>query len=106
MTARVKEEAAAVQTAFKKDLDKVLVDIRTLLVEKNRKYGDSALNPIRVFSKASPTEQIRVRIDDKLTRIVAAESDEDEDVYKDLLGYLIIMEIAKLRERETQNAAE
>ena len=26
--------------------------IKELLLEKNRKYGDSALNPVRVFSKS------------------------------------------------------
>ena len=39
-------------------------DIKELLIHKNRKYGDSALNPCRVFSKASATEQLLVRIDD------------------------------------------
>ena len=44
-------------------------DIKELLLEKNRKYGDSALNPNRIFSKADAVEQILVRIDDKLNRI-------------------------------------
>ena len=44
-------------------------DIRDLLLTKNRAYGNSALNPIRVFSKADAKEQILVRIDDKLNRI-------------------------------------
>ena len=43
--------------------------IKELLLEKNSKYGDSALNPARIFSKADATEQILVRIDDKLNRI-------------------------------------
>jgi hypothetical protein len=28
--------------------------VKAMLVEKNRRYGDSAANPVRVFSKASP----------------------------------------------------
>ena len=28
-------------------------DIKELLIHKNRKYGDSALKPCRVFSKSS-----------------------------------------------------
>ena len=27
-------------------------EIKELLLEKNRKYGDSAINPIRIFSKS------------------------------------------------------
>jgi len=48
---------------------KVCDDIKNLLLTKNIKYGDSAINPIRIMSKASATEQILVRIDDKLNRI-------------------------------------
>lgn len=70
-------------------------DIRDMLIEKNRKYGDSALNPMRVFAKSDSLEQIRVRIDDKLNRIRNAQTDEDEDVVSDLIGYLILYKIAK-----------
>jgi len=72
----------------------ILDKIETLLLEKNRKYGDSALNPTRVFSKASALEQLKVRIDDKLSRVRSSQSDEDEDVIIDLIGYLILYMIA------------
>lgn len=65
-----------------------------MLLEKNRKYGDSAVNPIRIFSKASPKEQILVRLDDKVNRWKNQQSDEDEDVILDLIGYLILYRIA------------
>ena len=39
--------------------------IAEMLIEKNRAYGNSALQPVRVFSKASSEEQLLVRIDDK-----------------------------------------
>ncbi len=76
-------------------------DIKNLLLGKNAKYGDSAINPSRIFSKASPVEQILVRIDDKLSRIgkgiglVA----NDEDVVDDLIGYLVLLKIAQRREK-------
>jgi hypothetical protein len=41
-----------------------------MLLEKNAKYGNSALEPIRCFSRADPVEQIRVRLDDKLSRLM------------------------------------
>lgn len=69
-------------------------EIKELLLEKNRKYGNSALEPVRVFSKASNIEQILVRIDDKINRIKNKQEDEDEDVYKDLAGYLILLLVA------------
>jgi uncharacterized protein (DUF302 family) len=69
--------------------------IKALLVEKNRKYGNSALSPCRVFAKSDTLEQIRVRIDDKLNRIMNQQQDEDEDVINDLIGYLILYKVAK-----------
>ena len=81
---------------FADDLDTVLTELRTMLIEKNTAYGDSALNPVRTFSKASNVEQLLVRIDDKLSRL-ARGSTAGEDVEKDLLGYLVILRIARKR---------
>ena len=71
-------------------------DVKQLLLEKNAKYGDSALNPIRILSKSSPTEQILVRIDDKLSRIQKGSGfmGGGEDVIVDLIGYLVLLKIA------------
>lgn len=69
--------------------------IKNILLEKNRKYGDSAINPLRLFSKASATEQIKVRLDDKINRMKNMQDDEDEDVPLDLIGYLILMRVAE-----------
>lgn len=85
---------------FEREVREVVEDIVTMLLEKNRKYGDSALNPKRVFSKSSPLEQIKVRLDDKLSRIANQQNDEDEDVVFDTIGYLIIHEIARKRQEK------
>lgn len=77
--------------------------IRELLLEKNRKYGDSALYPVRIFSKSDSLEQIRVRMDDKLSRLRNAQNDEDEDVIADLTGYLILYQVAKMQQRRVDN---
>lgn len=79
---------------FEKALKKELKEIYTFLVGKNKAYGNSALEPIRVFSKASKLEQLYVRMDDKLSRIQRGQAD-NEDVFQDLLGYLIIERLAK-----------
>jgi hypothetical protein len=81
------------------DICTVCDEIKELLLEKNRKYGDSALNPVRVFSKSDSLEQIRVRMDDKLSRLRNAQTDEDEDVIADLTGYLVLYQIAKMQQR-------
>lgn len=65
------------------------------LCEKNRKYGNAALDPVAIFSKSDPLETIRVRIDDKLNRIINQQVDEDEDVIKDLIGYFILYKVAE-----------
>lgn len=84
------------QVAFAADLDVVLDRVRAFLRQKNAAYGDSALNPVRIVSKASADEQIRVRIDDKLSRLARGDA-AGEDVLKDLLGYLVLLEVANLR---------
>jgi hypothetical protein len=76
---------------FKEVLNEVLYEVGEFLLEKNRKYGNSALTPIRVFSKADPEEQIKVRMDDKLSRLRQAEPDDAEDAIRDLLGYLVLL---------------
>jgi hypothetical protein len=80
------------------DIASICDQLKELLLEKNRKYGDSALNPVRVFSNASPLEQIRVRLDDKLSRLRNQQNDEDEDVLTDLIGYLVLYKVALKRQ--------
>lgn len=70
--------------------------LKGMLLLKNEAYGDSALDPLRVFSKANTVEQIRVRLDDKLSRLQRGMA-AGEDVELDLLGYLILLRIAKRR---------
>ena len=43
-------------TTFREQIHTILMGIEDMLVEKNAAYGDSALNPVRVFSKASDEE--------------------------------------------------
>jgi hypothetical protein len=72
----------------------VCAEMSDFLIEKNRKYGNSALDPCRIFSKADTLEQLRVRIDDKLNRIKTGTID-NEDSVKDLTGYLILYMVAQ-----------
>jgi hypothetical protein len=75
--------------------------LKAMLLEKNLAYGSSALRPLRVFSKASSVEQILVRIDDKLSRLSRG-SAAGEDVELDLLGYLVLLRIARKMARKIE----
>ena len=85
-----------------REITRVCDGIKNLLLEKNRKYGDFAVEPVRVMSDATPVEQILVRIDDKLSRISrgAGLLGDDEDVIQDLIGYFVLLKIAINRQAE------
>ncbi len=68
--------------------------VEELLLAKNKAYGNSALDPVRIFSKADPVEQIKVRIDDKLSRLARGDA-AGEDVEQDLIGYLVLLRVAR-----------
>lgn len=93
---------AQIYTRSQQAIADVCDRVKELLIEKNRKYGNSALNPVRVFSKASADEQILVRMDDKLSRIRNRQNDDDEDPFVDLLGYLVLY----LAQKELETANE
>jgi len=80
--------------SFASDVYGITNALAEMLIDKNKKYGNSALEPKRIFSNADPIEQIKVRIDDKLSRM-SNQKKEDEDVVQDLLGYLVLLKIAK-----------
>ena len=88
--------------SFEDKVTKITEDIKNLLIEKNRKYGSSALNPLRIFSKCDKIEAIKVRIDDKLSRIKNGNiaDDNNSDSITDLIGYLIILKIALEEQNE------
>lgn len=64
--------------------------MKALLLEKNARYGDSALNPIKVFSRLNPSEGIRIRLDDKLSRVSNNANLRKNDT-ADLIGYLVLL---------------
>jgi hypothetical protein len=79
--------------------------IKELLLAKNESYGNSALEPVRVFSKSDITEQLKVRIDDKLSRIsrgvlTALPTESLKDTIRDLIGYLHLLLIQLENEDE------
>jgi hypothetical protein len=89
---------------FANKVSSYLLEIRELLVSKNLKYGNSALEPLGVFSKLSAKEGLLVRIDDKLKRIKNGSLEkDDEDVINDLIGYLVLLKIEQKEEKYKRN---
>ena len=86
----------ALQAKVQGMIIEVCDELKALLLFKNDAYGNSAIEPKRIFSKADPVEQIRVRIDDKLSRIATgAPNAPQEDTKMDLMGYLVLERVAE-----------
>lgn len=85
---------------FERVTSVILNDVKEMLIMKNKKYGNSALEPKRIFSNASAKEQILVRIDDKLSRIANQNIDDDEDAVLDLIGYLVLLKMAQANQKQ------
>ena len=75
-------------------IKKIGQEVTELLLKKNADYGDTANNPIAIFSKLDSIEAINARIDDKLSRIKnKGINDNTEDTVTDLIGYLILLKV-------------
>lgn len=75
---------------MKNKIKEVCDEICSMLQKKNESYGNSASEPVRIFSKVNAIEQINVRIDDKLSRILRGHEIDGDDTEIDLIGYLIL----------------
>jgi hypothetical protein len=64
------------------------------LKEKNKRYGDSVINPVKVFSKVEPENKACIRLDEKLQRIINSTELRKNDV-SDTFGYLALLMIDK-----------
>jgi len=72
------------------DIILLLDNLKEFLLEKNKRYGDSALSPVQIFSDVSAEDQIKNRLDDKLSRIKHSDELRKNDVV-DAMGYLVLL---------------
>ena len=81
---------------FRTECAKIAAKVVNLLADKNEQYGDSAFDPIRMFSQLGPDAGLRVRIDDKLSRLLRGNADmeSDTDVIDDLIGYFMLLRMS------------
>ena len=79
---------------YSKEIETITNTICEFLKEKNRRYGNSALEPLNIFSHIKSGDQVLdnmlVRLDDKLKRIQNAKELRKNDI-ADLIGYLILL---------------
>lgn len=80
---------------FEKAVKSVCNNVAEMLIKKNKSYGNSALEPINCFYKGDSCTSIKVRIDDKLSRIMRGNEFQGDDTVLDLLGYLVLLIISQ-----------
>jgi hypothetical protein len=68
-------------------------ELKEFLINKNKAYGNSALSPLRILSKSDTEEQLNVRIDDKLSRLMRGTAYDGDNDIDDLVGYLILKKV-------------
>lgn len=76
-------------------IKEILDGMTELLVDKNRKYGNSALQPERIFYKGDSMNSILIRLNDKISRI----KNNPDPVPRvndcaDIIGYLTLLLIS------------
>jgi hypothetical protein len=79
---------------LEKKLTYIYKQLSDFLVEKNLKYGNSAQEPLKVFSKTDAVSGILSRIDDKLSRIKNSSTLRKNDLI-DLMGYLSLLAVTE-----------
>lgn len=74
-------------------IEQITSSLSHLLQEKNKRYGNSALEPLE-GTKYTPEDGIKIRLTDKLKRIINSDELRKNDV-ADVMGYLVLLCISK-----------
>ena len=74
-------------------IEQVTESLKELLLEKNKRYGNSALEPLEGI-KYTPEDGIKIRITDKLKRVINSKELRKNDI-ADVLGYVILLCVDK-----------
>ena len=97
---------------YQKKIAEKCDELKTMLLDKNARYGNSSFEPFGLFKSVSRESKIEARIEDKLKRIYNIEkemktamnlihelssdsktSKDYKDAVRDLIGYMIIYDI-------------
>ena len=77
---------------MQEEIRKKCDEIRDLLIEKNKSYGNSVFDKGVLFN-VDPMYAIQSRINHKLNRIKSKETYMSENDLMDLTGYLILLQV-------------
>jgi hypothetical protein len=111
---KMKVETEVVNKLLQEEMEAIMETLK----QKNTHYDSAALRPINVFAGTDPMQTIRVRIDDKLSRLKhffnAGTTDSDgsilwiqtEDTLADLIGYLLLLRVGSRMERNQVRVAD
>ena len=79
-------------TPTQQKIKDILSGMTNLLLYKNKKYGDSAINPKKIFYKGDSTNSILIRLDDKIGRVMSSTEEKPRvnDV-ADIIGYCTLL---------------
>lgn len=82
-------------TPTQRKIREITEAMKDLLLYKNQKYGDSAINPEKIFYKGDSTSSILIRLNDKIGRVKANPDDKPRvnDVC-DIIGYCTLLLIS------------
>lgn len=88
-------KAHVLKTDTQEKIAAILDGMKDLLLYKNQKYGDSAINPKKIFYKGDSTNSILIRLDDKLGRVMSNPDEKPRinDV-ADIIGYCTLLLIS------------
>lgn len=75
------------------NIKQITKSLRKLLQEKNKRYGNSALEPLEGI-KYTPEDGIKIRLADKVKRIINSTDLRKNDV-ADILGYCVLLCVYK-----------
>jgi hypothetical protein len=81
-------------------------ELAALLIAKNKDYNNTAIYPLSFLSNISPQERLKVRIDDKLTRLMHLFKNPNpnfeslDDNITDACGYLLLLKLIRRLEKE------
>ena len=90
-----KKETKVIKMAdTKQQIMETCESVAAMLTDKNAKYGDSALTPIKVFSKLDAANSLAIRMDDKISRLTNSDVIRRDDL-TDLVGYCILFMISQ-----------
>lgn len=82
-------------TDTQKKIKEICDEIAKLLIDKNKKYGNSALEPKNIFYKGNAENSILIRLDDKIGRIINSNDGIRTNDIVDIIGYLVLLLISK-----------